>query len=123
MRRSSTWPAPLASSVNLPAPEKTDSTLALDKLDCRAVVELLLLRRRRGREVLARHLQLDPALDLHPPWVPLDALDVELLLLHKASVHWSLDLAPDQGCESSSSASLGHVPTSQCNWQPVDFSV
>ena len=55
----------------------------LYELDCRAVVGLLLLRRRQGREVLTRHLQLHPALDLHPPWVLPDALDVERLLLHE----------------------------------------
>eukprot|EP00966_Prymnesium_polylepis_P335016 7390372-Prymnesium_polylepis.1 len=40
----------------------------------------------------------------------------------RASVHWPLGLAPDWDQKTRGGASLGHVPTSQCHWQPVDFS-
>jgi hypothetical protein len=102
MRRSSTWPALLASSVNLPAPEKTDSTLA-----AAARVGLLLLRRRQGREVLARHLQLHPALDLHPPWVLPDALDVERLLLHQGQCALATGAGARLGPENSRQCKFG----------------
>jgi hypothetical protein len=68
MRRSNTWPALLASSVNLPhAPrlEVLREFVALSVLDGGPVVELLLLGRREVGKVFARHLELDPARDLH----------------------------------------------------------
>jgi len=75
MRRSSTWPALLASSVNLPhAPrlEVLREFVALSVLDggpysraAQRTRELLLLGRREVGKGFARHLELDPARDLH----------------------------------------------------------
>lgn len=79
MRRNSTWPALLASSV------RELARAGKDRLDvgCRRALapDLCEVHRVVKRQQLDRHLQLNTALDLHPPWVLLDALDVELLLL------------------------------------------
>jgi len=79
MRSSSCGPVLFASSMNLPAPEKTVSTFAAAAFfGARAVVRLPLLRQLQPREMLAGHVDLHLASDLHGARVLLDHLHVPL---------------------------------------------
>ena len=124
----------------------------LYELDCRAVVGLLLLRRRQGRgKCLPGTFSFTLRSTCTRPGYCLMRSTSSACCSMRASAlatwgfgacvcgapatttttttscYWwwcaSVSLGTTTTTTTTTSASLGHVPTSQCHWQPVDFSV